>query len=112
MHIQGYGSPAVEAATAFDFGFQFAAARVLADLHGWNAPKKVAPTNPKGDGPAVRAPNQPQDRQGRIIARGLREPGVGEQHEIDVPAARPAIPADDSLERRYIGFQQRKPLTY
>src|SRR5215471_16353656 len=28
-----------------------AAVRVLADLHGWNAPKKVAPTNPKGDGP-------------------------------------------------------------
>jgi len=53
MHIQGYGSPAVEAATAFDFGFQFAAVRVLADLHGWNAPKKVAPTNPKGDGPAT-----------------------------------------------------------
>jgi len=30
-----------------------AAVRVLADLHGWNAPKKVAPTNPTGDGPAT-----------------------------------------------------------
>ena len=54
MHIQGYGSPAVEAATAFDFGFQIAAVRVLADLHGWNAPKKVAPTKGgrAGDGAA------------------------------------------------------------
>ena len=53
MHIQGDGSRAVEAATAFDFGFQFAAVRVLADIHGRNAPKKVAPINPKGDGPAM-----------------------------------------------------------
>jgi len=29
------------------------AVRVLADLHGRNAPKKVAPTNSKGDGPAM-----------------------------------------------------------
>jgi hypothetical protein len=29
-----------------------AAIRTLADIHGWNAPKKIAPTNAAGDGPA------------------------------------------------------------
>jgi len=30
-----------------------AAARLLAEIEGWYAPKKIAPTNPDGDGPAV-----------------------------------------------------------